>query len=239
MIQKCKLADLNIEFDLVYDRTCDYLSAYSENFETSDLYIKLTDSDFKNESKFSLEENHALFHNKTLETTAVFRLMAEKLPLFDAAALHSCAFKVADKGIAFGAHSGTGKTTHMLLWKKLLGDNFVVVNGDKPLIRFIGDELYMYGSPWAGKEGLNNNIKVSLTDICKIERSETNETVPLSKEDAIEFLMKQIYMPMDPQMRIKTLELIYRIAEKVKFWKIKCNMELDAAEVAYNTIFEK
>ena len=44
-------------------------------------------------------------------------------------------------------------------------------------------------------------------------------------------------MPFDPVMRIKTIALVYRIVEKVKFWKIKCNMDIEAAEVSYSAIF--
>ena len=44
-------------------------------------------------------------------------------------------------------------------------------------------------------------------------------------------------MPLNSEMRVKTIGIIYRIAENVRFWKISCNMEDEAAEVAYNTIF--
>lgn len=238
MILQCRLADLNVEFDLKYERTFNNFSSYASNFDSADVCVCVSDEDFEIERKYSFVENGILLHDKPLETTAAFRVLAEKLPLFDAVVLHSCAFNVGDKGIALGAHSGTGKTTHMLLWQQLLGDKFTIINGDKPIIRFVDGSPYIYGSPWAGKEGLQNNIKVPLTDICQIERSLENKTIPLSKDAAINLLMKQIYMPFDVQTRLKTLELVSKIAEKVRFWKICCNMDIEAAQVAYNTIFE-
>ena len=51
-------------------------------------------------------------------------------------------------------------------------------------------------------------------------------------------LLNQIYMPNDAQMRIKTLELADRIANSVNFWEISCNMDIQAAQVSYSTIFK-
>ena len=88
-----------------------------------------------------------------------------------------------------------------------------------------------------GKEWLGCNKKAPLTDVCKIERSKINKTEPMSKEEGILLLMQQIYMPYDPQMRLKTIDLIYKVAEKVNFWKIRCNMDIEAAEISYKAIF--
>ena len=238
MLFKCELADLKIELEYIYPRTQKKLLPYSAEFEKTDIAIKITQEDIEFERDY-VENEELRQLDRFLELTAVFRHLAEQLVNFDGAVLHSCAFLANDKGIAFGAHSGTGKTTHMMLWQNMLGDKFKIINGDKPFVRFIDDKLYVYGSIWAGKERLYNDIKAPLTDICKIVRSETNVTEKMPKEEGIKFLMQQLYMPADPVKRIKTIELIYRIAEKVNFWQINCNMEPEAAEVAYNAIFGK
>ena len=239
MVCKCKLADFNVQFELDYERTANYLSDFKKEFDVPDLKIKIPPEIFELERKNAFEECKSNFHNKTLEITAAFRVLAEKLPFHNSAVFHSCAFKADGKGIALTARSGTGKTTHMMLWKEMLGEKFNIVNGDKPIIRLYDDGLYMYGSPWAGKENLYANIKARLTDICLISRSETNCVEKLSKQEGIDILMQQIYMPYDISARLKTLELITKIVEKVNFWQINCNMEPEAAEVAYNTIFGK
>lgn len=235
---KCRLADLNVLFNVSTGRLSVISKLFADNFEKPDICITATESDIDRE-RLLIKDEPFQKPRGTLELTVVHRILAEQLPAYDAAVLHSCAFSVDDKGIAFGAYSGTGKSTHMFLWQKLLGDRMTIVNGDKPLIRFIDDNLYMYGSPWAGKESLKANIKVPLTDICRIVRSETNFTKAITKKEGIDLLFKQIYMPFDAKMRLKTLELIERISSKVNFWEIHCNMEPDAAKVAYNTIFNK
>lgn len=236
MVVKSILADLKVEFHPIHERVQQMLRNYSADFEKADLVIHMTQQDIDFERTFDkkLRPNLA---ERAVEKTAAFRKFAENLPAFDGALLHSCLIKVDDRGIAFSAPSGTGKSTHMMLWQRLLGDRLTIINGDKPLVRFVEDNLYAYGSPWMGKEWLGCNQKACLTDVCLIERSAINKTEPISKEEGIMLLMQQIYMPLNSDMRIKTMGIIYRIAENVRFWKISCNMELDAAKVAYNTIF--
>lgn len=231
----CRLADLNIEINSMYEYLPIKLSKYFADFEKPDMVLNMSQKDIDTE-RITDKKIPPTVKDYALEITAGLRLLAERLPEFDGVLMHACAFETRGKGIAFGAASGTGKSTHMLLWQRMLGDKLTVINGDKPFVRFVDGALYIYGTPWAGKEGMHNNIKVPLTDICKIKRSETNNTKPLSKEDGVMLLMQQIYMPYDTQMRIKTFELINRIAESVNFWEISCNMDISAAETAYNTI---
>ena len=237
-MSKFRFADLNIEF-LPPNKYLDYqLRDYSVVSENTDISLTISEVDMQFERK-QKENLNTQKHDFFITNTVALRKIAEKLPFYDSAVFHSCAFAVDKKGVALTARSGTGKTTHMLLWKEMLGEKFNIVNGDKPFIRIIDDNLYVYGSPWAGKEGLNANISSPLTDICLISRSKTNFTEKLSKQEGIDILMQQIYMPLDVSARLKTLELIYKIAEKVNFWQINCNMEPEAAEVAYNAIFGK
>ena len=186
-----------------------------------------------------------------------FRKFAEALPLHNAILLHSACFDVEGVGVAFAAHSGTGKTTHMTLWQQLLGDRMTVVNGDKPIVRFfdepdgssVGDDahivpqdpsVFAYGTPWNGKEQLGCNMRTPLRHICFIERAEQNSCEPMTDtSEAINRIFNQVYMPKDPVALAKTMELINRLIDSVSLWKIKCNMDPSAAAVAYNTIFGK
>ena len=168
------------------------------------------------------------------------RKLAEKLPDFESFVLHSACFDVDGIGVAFAAHSGTGKTTHMNLWQQYLGERMTIVNGDKPIVRFFDDEPeqpYAYGTPWNGKEGLGCNMRTPLKHICFIERSKTNYIEKMEKEQIVERIMKQVYMPKDSVALMKTMQLIDRLLSCCNLWTIHCNMDAAAAEVAYNTIF--
>lgn len=233
---KCRLADLNINFEDKSSSLQYRIGNFQHHFEKPDLTIPISREDIEFERKLDNGEN-ASQSDEYFEEYAAFRNLGEKLPEYDAVVMHSCLINVLGQGVAFTARSGTGKTTHMLLWKQTLNEKMTIVNGDKPLVRFVDGGLYAYGSPWAGKERLFSNSRVELKHICKIERSAINTTVPMSKQEGIILLMQQIYMPIDKKMLSKTIELINRIAEKVQFWTIYCNMELDAAKVAQEAIF--
>ena len=111
--------------------------------------------------------------------------------------MHGVVIDACDCGIAFLARSGVGKSTHTRLWQELLVDKMIIVNGDKPLVRIIGNKIFAYGTPWAGKENIHINTKTELKKVCFIERSEKNECVRMEKDIVFEKLIKQIYIPKD------------------------------------------
>lgn len=230
-------ADFKVEYDNMYDLFAKQCADYIFDGE-SEIKIQLTDEDI------TLERDMAegVFSNSYLETIAFYRKLAEFLPTKNSFVLHSALFDVDGTGVAFAAHSGTGKTTHMRLWQKLLGDRFKVVNGDKPIIRFFDNEPsvpYGYGTPWNGKEKLGTNSKTVLKHICFIERAENNSCEPMKASEVVDLIFNQVYMPKNPLAVVATMQLINRLVNSCKLWKIKCNMDISAAETAYNTIFNK
>lgn len=217
-----------------------YIENQCRNFLSSSLdfnyNISVFDEEVNDEASKLGAEPHGYF-----ESICVHRKLAEWLPTQNAFVLHSAVFDVDGTGIALAAHSGTGKTTHMLLWQKLLGERLKIVNGDKPIIRFFDDESdtpYAYGTPWNGKEHLGCNMRTPLRHIAFIERAEKNSCESMSPSDAINLIFNQVYMPKDSAAVIKTIELINRLISCCSLWKIKCNMEIEAAQIAYNKIME-
>lgn len=237
---KLFLADFNVEilaggFSIKRTILKDYIAC----FDTTDLLIEISDKNIDFELALANKDG---ISEGCLYSTAVLRKLAEWLPLHNAFVFHSAVFDVEGTGIALAAHSGTGKTTHMLLWQKLLGQKMTIVNGDKPIIRFFDDEPetpYAYGTPWNGKEHLGCNMRTPLKVIAFIERAENNSCERMSMSDAVNLIFNQVYMPKDPAAAAKTIELINRLISCCELWKISCNMELEAAEVAYNRIMEE
>lgn len=174
------------------------------------------------------------------ELTAMLRKFYRWILDYNSFLLHSALISVDNTGVAFAAPSGTGKTTHMRLWQKLLGDKLTVINGDKPIVRFFDGVKYPvgYGTPWCGKERYGINSKVQIKHFCFIERSETNSCEEILPKDILNLFFKQILIPLnEPILVSKTLKLANEFLNNVTVWKIKCNMDISAAEVAYNTIF--
>ena len=51
-------------------------------------------------------------------------------------------------------------------------------------------------------------------------------------------ILRQTYRPYDVQALAKTLELLGMFGTMVKFYRLYCNMNLDAAEISYNAMKE-
>jgi hypothetical protein len=172
-----------------------------------------------------------------LETLAVYRKIAERIPAYNTFLFHGSCVAVDGIGYLFTAKSGTGKSTHSRLWRELLGDRAVMVNDDKPLIRVNPDgTATVYGTPWDGKHHLSTNIAVPLKAICILERAKQNTIRQITAGEAYSMLLQQAYRTMDSMALSKTLTLIDRLAASVSLWRLGCNTDIEAARVAYETM---
>ena len=224
---KCRIAELNIEIlnrDPYLENVC---GKYAAEFSTPDITLSANDADI------AFEKNAAAVKNLSvgrLESVAICRKLGRKLHEYNSFLLHAATFEVENRGVAFFAKSGTGKYTHMLLWKKLFGEKLQIINGDKPIVKVKDGKPFAYGTPWCGKEGLSENKSVMLTDLCFIKRSEKNETRKLEKSEAFKLLLDQVAIPSGSINILKFLELLEATIENCNLWEISCNKETAAAE---------
>ena len=152
--------------------------------------------------------------------------------------LHSSSIILNGSAIAFSAKSGTGKSTHTGLWREMLGERAVMINDDKPLIAVSDSAVTAYGTPWDGKHRLSTNTGAPLKAVCILERSEENRIAEITKSDCYNMLVQQVYKPTNPQKLIKTLQLIDRLTENVKLFRLGCNMKPEAAEISFGKMSE-
>lgn len=153
--------------------------------------------------------------------------------------LHSSAVVVDGKAYLFSANSGTGKSTHTGLWLKVLGERAFILNDDKPAIRLVDSTWYAYGTPWSGKHDISVNTGVPIGGICMLERGAENEIRPFGGKDAIFEIFVQTNRPKGAEYRVKLLELLDSLITTVPVWKLKCNMDPDAARLSYETMSGK
>ena len=236
---KYKIAGKIIEVNSQYKRVHDYCKDYSSD-EPADFSVIITTDDIlfekqKTASEFEYEGiQNPDFSDGLLEETAVYRKIAEKMPDYDSFVFHGSVIAVDGIGYLFTAKSGTGKSTHTRLWRERFGDRAVMVNDDKPLISVGNNGIIAYGTPYNGKHRLGNNISVPLKAICILERSAENHIRRISKAEAYAMLLQQVYRPHDNVQMSKTLKLVDKMAESVELYRLGCNMDIDAADVAYN-----
>ena len=232
-----KLLDKNIRITALYDYIREYCHNYLTDSDSIDFEIVVNEGDIEYERKRSAAEDTKEgvptrnFRDEYLETLAVYRKIAEKMLDYDT--LHGSA--VAGDGAAylFTAKSGTGKSTHTRLWREYLGERAVMINDDKPLISLSESGIMVYGTPWDGKHRLSTNMGAPLKAICILERAEENSIEEITASAAYNMLVQQTYKPKGAAKLIKTLQLIDKLSENVKLYRLGCNMDIQAAEISY------
>lgn len=176
------------------------------------------------------------FSMEYLETLAVYRKISEILPFYDTMLFHASALAMDGKAYLFTAKSGTGKSTHASLWRQAFGERVTMINDDKPLLRVTKAETYVCGTPWSGKHGLDTNVTVPVSAIVLLERGAINEARPISASEAFPMLLQQTYRPYDASAMQKTLLLLNQLQNNVRFFRLHCNADAEAAIVSHQAL---
>lgn len=226
-----RLAELNIGIDNRFpfvERQCaGYISELPPDFAVS-----VGKDDIEKERSMSEDS----FSDGYLESICLYRAIAMELPRYDAFLMHCSAVETGGRCYAFAAKSGTGKTTHTKLWRRMLGDSLRVINGDKPIMRFIDGRLCACGTPWAGKEMLNTNAVSPLAGICFLFQSPDNTIKRLSPSEALQRTANQIIIPRDAYGAARTLDLVSKMLTEIPAWLLGCNISQEAAKLSYETM---
>ena len=189
--------------------------------------VSVSDAEMKLEGQATPEEDEQL---------CIYRKIALLMMDYDAFLMHAAIINIDGQGIAFTAESGTGKTTRVMLWQKAFGKRMKVVNGDKPMMRFMNDDLYAYGTPWRGKERMGENTSVPMKAVCFIQRGETVSLQRMDAKDITKKLFKQVLVPNNPMLMGQFMTLMERFVQEVPFYLYTCNMYKEEPEKLWEQI---
>ncbi len=170
------------------------------------------------------------------EYVALMEKVLEQLVEQGVIYLHGSAICMDGNGYLFTAPSGTGKSTHARIWRERFGDRVQMINDDKPLIRATDDGFFLCGSPWNGKHGLGCQMEAPLRGIIRLRRGETNVMEPMRAFDALKELYLQGHLFSDKRKMKICMEMIGKIIETVPCYSLRCNMEPEAGETAYEVL---
>ena len=160
-----------------------------------------------------------------------------KIINFGAMLIHSSAIYLDGSAYLFSADSGVGKSTHTRLWLKAFGDRVHIFNDDKPVVRIYENEVIACSTPFDGGSGIALNESAPLKAVVFVERGEKNSVrIPELKE-----IIQKLYFQTAHMVDAKTAaEMLTNfemlIKSGVKFYTLTCNMDIEAAHVAYNAI---
>lgn len=114
-----------------------------------------------------------------------------------------------------------------------------MVNDDKPFLQLTDSGVILHGSPWSGKHGLDSNLAVSLKGLCILERGKENAIWPISPEEVLPMLQKQAYQPMDTEKEPQFINMVKTLSVSVPLWKMACNQDPEAAQIAFSAMHQK
>ena len=229
MEQLYKIAGLAVRMD-TFGRTQKQAEPYLSADATPDVDIVIS-SDWK-----LLQSRQPHLSDEDCEYMATGASFYKQLMNHDGLMLHSSAVVVDGRAYLFSAPCGTGKSTHTKLWLKQFGPRACILNDDKPALRLEDGVWYAYGTPWSGKYDISTNCRAALAGIALLERGTDNKMEAYGGVDAIRLLLNQMVRPPDSASRVKLLELTDKLVTRVPVWKLTCNMDPEAALVAYEAM---
>lgn len=169
------------------------------------------------------------------ESFSIYKSIAEQLTPFNRFVFHGAAISYGGRGYIFTAASGTGKTTHIKLWKRCLGAPVDIINGDKPIIS-VENGVTVHGTPWAGKEGWNKNRSAPLGGICIIERGRVNKIRKLSPDECLKKILPQIYIPKNKASAGQILSLLDGLLKAVPVYLLSCDISEEAVRCSFEAM---
>lgn len=171
------------------------------------------------------------------ESICVYRQICLELLRYHTMLMHSAVISCDGRGYAFCAKSGTGKSTHIALWKQVLGDRVTIINGDKPLLRQT-PKFTAYGTPWCGKEGWGTRTSVPLNAICFLVRGTQNSIRRMEEPEIIQKLFHQLLIPETEDLLTAEMDMVDHLIQEIPFFELTCNISEEAVWTAYQTLYQ-
>lgn len=225
------IADLNILINPQSDEIKKRLSPYAVNSDSFDFEVKVSQSEIEEYIANSKESCSSFAAENTLILTQICNRILEN---YDGFFFHSSSLMLDNKGYLFTAVSGTGKSTHTALWRKLFKEKVVMINDDKPIIRKKDGVFYVYGTPWMGKSDIGNNVKAPVKAVYILQRGEKNSAVRVKTGEVFRNILEATVVPTDRKNMEKLLTLLDEFFSSVLLFRLTCNTDTEAAQIAYD-----
>lgn len=224
----CKIADLIVEIPETGGMAPRCQAYLSDAQAPVDIRIS--------EDRYKLEHWEELPYDLACYMESGYHFYANLLR-FSGMLLHASAVEYQGQAYLFSGPSTVGKSTHTRQWQKTFGPDVCVFNDDKPALRCLDGRWYAYGTPWCGKDGINENKKVPLAGICFLKQADENRIRPLTGFEAVGNLCSQTVYSLHKQENMeRMLSCVDELIRKVPIWQLENKPGEEAVRLAWETM---
>ncbi len=167
------------------------------------------------------------------QSIELLRQVNDRLIEQDTFLMHCSALALDGEGYLFAAPSGTGKSTHAAMWRRVFGDRVTMICDDKPFVRVSPEGAYVYSSPWRGKHELGTNTSAKVKAVCFVCRGERDVIEAVTPEEALNMIFDQLPRYSEPAHTVRLLELVDSLLTGTPFYRLWCTPTEQAAERAF------
>lgn len=230
----CKIAKILYRIEYKYSYIEKMFSDYIvDDDEIGEIVeISYTEEDIQRCYSMLTEEKSDAY----IEYICILDKIAADLPSKNMLLMHGATIEYNGRAYVFTAPSGTGKSTHIALWKKYLKDKVQIINGDKPEISFTENEVLVHGAPWCGKEGWQINTSAPLAGVCLVKRGTENRISRINAGKNLEDFICQFYIGQGSEEMLKVIDLFAKMTERVPFYQLECTISEEAVRCSFEAM---
>ena len=225
---RCRIADLIVEVPEAGGLSPRCQAYLTDATQPADIVIRK--EEYEDVALYGFDEELCAY----LESGLLFYM---QLLQFGGLMFHASAIAYEGKAYLFSGPSGVGKSTHTGLWQEAFGEKVQFINDDKPALRCLNGRWYVYGTPWSGKSGINQNIKVPLGGICFLKRGAENCIRRLTAQEAVPLMYMQTNYPLKKKENMhRLLSAIGALVQQIPIYELENLPVRSAAQLSMETM---
>lgn len=151
--------------------------------------------------------------------------------------IHASCLSVNNFTFLLSGPSLSGKSTQTKFFKQNFKDT-VIINEDKPLLFFKDDEVYVFGSPWSGKDVINTNVVKKVNALFFINQATKLEIENLTAKEKIRLMFKNTQRPICEELINNLSIAMDKAIDRIGIYKFNCINDLMSANFLYKFLEE-
>ena len=164
-----------------------------------------------------------------------FLYLAEKRGMY---AIHSASILYRDRAWLFSASAGTGKSTHVNLWRELY--QTAVLNGDLNLLAIEDGRPVIHGIPWCGTSEVFDKRTLPLGGIVLLLRGTRDYVEELSDDQKALLILQRFISPIWTAEQLgDSAQFAEQLSGIINVCRMHCTKDTSAAETMRRWIDEK